>query len=136
MYYNCLFVYFFLEKSLFLFISLLAHLPPPKVTMQPKFFSVGGNYTVYCDSTLNHATNFSMSLYYRTLPVTPQTTLFHLGSLNLTGTNNRIFVTQTNANIQVEYVCTMKMLYNGKVLHSPLSNFEAAIPGKGEQCIV
>ncbi|XP_057193424.1 uncharacterized protein si:dkey-195m11.11 isoform X1 [Triplophysa rosa] len=106
----------------------ISHLPPPKVTVQPKFFSVGGNYTVYCDSTLDHATNFSMSLYYRTLPATPQTTLIHLGSLNLTGNDNRILVRQTNANIQVEYVCTMKMLYNGKVLHSLLSNFEAAIP--------
>lgn len=76
-----------------------------------------------------------MSLYYRTFPVTPQTTLIHLGSLNLTGNDNRILVRQTNANIQVEYVCTMKMLYNGKVLHSLLSNFEAAIPGTGEQCI-
>ncbi|KAA0713030.1 hypothetical protein E1301_Tti016437 [Triplophysa tibetana] len=106
----------------------ISHLPPPKVTVQPNFFSVGGNYTVYCDSTLKHAANFSMSLYYRTFPVTPQTTLIHLGSLNLTGNDNRILIRQTNANIKVEYVCTMKMLYNGKVLHSPLSNFEAAIP--------
>nr|XP_055070209.1 uncharacterized protein LOC129451157 [Misgurnus anguillicaudatus] len=106
----------------------ISSLPPPKLTLRPKLFRFGGNYTVYCDSTTDKATNFSMSLYYRTLPVTPKTTFIHLRSLNLTETTNKIILTQKNVNFQVEYVCTMEMLYNGKVLRSPLSNYEAAIP--------
>ncbi|XP_055070057.2 uncharacterized protein [Misgurnus anguillicaudatus] len=106
----------------------ISSLPPPKVTLHPKLFAFGGNYSVYCDSTADKATNFSMSLYYRYLPVTPNTTLTSLGSVNLTGNHNRIILTQTNVNFQAEFVCTMEMLYKGKVLRSPLSNFEEAIP--------
>ncbi|XP_073671404.1 uncharacterized protein [Paramisgurnus dabryanus] len=106
----------------------ISSLPPPKLTLHPKLFTFGGNYTVYCDSTADKATNFSMSLYYRNIPVTPNTTFIQLRSLNLTETTNKIILTQTNVNFQVEYVCTMEMLYNGKVLRSPLSNYEAAIP--------
>ncbi|XP_065128805.1 uncharacterized protein [Paramisgurnus dabryanus] len=106
----------------------ISSLPPPKVSLHPKLFAFGGNYTVYCDSTADMATNFSMSLYYRNLPVTPNTTLISLGSVNLTGNKNRIVLTQKNVNFKVEFVCTMEMLYKGKLLRSPLSNFEEAIP--------
>ncbi|CAM4626337.1 unnamed protein product [Leuciscus chuanchicus] len=119
-------------------------LPPPTVSLHPSVFLVGGNYTVYCDSTAGPVTNFTLSLYYRILPVTPGTNWTFAGSVFLTD-GNRIYSRYTNAVVQIEFVCTMGMLYNGKVLHSLQSKIEQAIPeelpvrlweqNRGESCL-
>ncbi|XP_051996280.1 uncharacterized protein si:dkey-195m11.11 [Xyrauchen texanus] len=106
----------------------ISSLPPPKLTLEPNLFRVGGNYTVFCDSTAGPATNFSMSLFYRPLPVATGNSLTLIGTVNVTGVNHYIFSTVRYAVNRVEYVCTMEMLYHGRHLYSPMSNFEAAIP--------
>ncbi|KAK7155503.1 hypothetical protein R3I93_010210 [Phoxinus phoxinus] len=119
-------------------------LPPPKVSLHPNLFLVGGNYTVYCNSTAGPVTNFTLSLYYRILPVTHGTNWTFAGSVFLTdGTS--IYLRQTKAVVQIEFACTMEMLYNGKVLHSPQSKIEQAFPeelpvrlweqDRGESCL-
>ncbi|XP_048055273.1 uncharacterized protein si:dkey-195m11.11 isoform X1 [Megalobrama amblycephala] len=99
----------------------------PKVSLHPSLFRVGGNYTVYCNSTSGPVTNFTLSLYYRSLPVTPGTNWTFAGSVFLTHSDN-IFISNTNAVVPIEFICDMEMLYNGKVLSSPKSNIEKAIP--------
>lgn len=112
----------------FLSFPLPAALRAPKVSLHPNLFRVGGNYTVYCNSTSGPVTNFTLSLYYRSLPVTPGTNWTFAGSVFLTDSNN-IFISNTNAVVPIEFTCDMEMLYNGKVLSSPKSNIEKAIPG-------
>ncbi|XP_067316113.1 uncharacterized protein si:dkey-195m11.11 [Pseudorasbora parva] len=124
-----------------LFVSAL---PPPKVSLKPNLFLVGGNYTVYCNSAAGPVTNFTLILYYRTLPVTRGTNWTTAGSVFLTNSNS-IFLQQTNAVIPIEFACTMEMLYNGKMLRSPQSKSEQAFPeelpvrlweqDRGESCL-
>ncbi|XP_052414262.1 uncharacterized protein si:dkey-195m11.11 [Carassius gibelio] len=119
-------------------------LPHPKVTVQPKLFRKGENYNVYCDSGDILATNFTLSLYYRLLPVTPGTNWTLAGSVFLTNVTS-IVLRQTNVVVPIEFACSMEMLYNGKLLHSSLSNSEQAIPEelpvrlweqeRGESCL-
>lgn len=122
------------EISLFLSLFFPAALSHPKVTVHPNLFRKGENYNVYCESSYNLATNFTLSLYYRILPVTPGTNWTLAGSLFLTN-HTSIILRQTNVVVPIEFACSMEMLYNGKVLHSSLSKSEQAIPGTEEQCI-
>ncbi len=125
---------FYWNVTLFLSLSFPAALSHPKVTVHPNLFRKGENYTVQCESAYNLATNFTLSLYYRILPVTPDTNWTFAGSLFLTNYTS-IVLRQTNAVVPIEFACSMEMLYNGKVLHSSLSKSEQAIPGTEEQCI-
>ncbi|TRZ02523.1 hypothetical protein DNTS_026578, partial [Danionella cerebrum] len=121
--------------------SAFTALSPPNITVNPNPFLHGGNYTVYCNTSLSSLTNFTLSLFYRILPVTPGTNWTSLGSMFFTGS---IYARQTNVVIPVEYGCTIEMLYNGKVLKSPLA-IEKAIPetfpvrlwekDRGESCL-
>lgn len=126
---------FYWNVTLFLScFPLPAALPPPIVSLHPSVFLVGGNYTVYCDSTAGPVTNFTLSLYYRILPVTPGTNWTFAGSVFLTD-GNKIYSRYTNAVAQIEFVCTMEMLYNGKVLRSLQSKIEQAFPGTEKRYI-
>ncbi|XP_018934832.2 uncharacterized protein si:dkey-195m11.11 [Cyprinus carpio] len=130
-----------LSSPITLVVSALSH---PKVTVHPNLFRKGENYNVYCESSYNLATNFTLSLYYRILPVTPGTNWTLAGSLFLTN-HTSIILRQTNVVVPIEFACSMEMLYNGKVLHSSLSKSEQAIPEelpvrlweqeRGESCL-
>lgn len=120
--------------SICFFLSFPAALSHPKVTVHPNLFRKGENYMVQCESAYNLATNFTLSLYYRILPVTPGTNWTFAGSLFLTN-NTSIVLRQTNVVVPIEFACSMEMLYIGKFLHSSLSKSEQAIPGTEEQCI-
>ncbi|XP_073708595.1 uncharacterized protein [Garra rufa] len=131
-----------LSNPLTLVVSALS---PPNVTVHPNLFLKGEDYTVQCDSVYSLlVTNFTLSLYYRILPVTPGTNWTSSGSLFLTN-HTSIIVTQRNAVVPVEFTCTMEMLYNGKVLHSSQSKIEQAFPEelpvrlweqeRGESCL-
>ncbi|KAF4112344.1 uncharacterized protein si:dkey-195m11.11 [Onychostoma macrolepis] len=130
-----------LSSPITLVVSALSH---PKVTVHPNLFRKGENYTVQCDSAYNLATNFTLSLYYHILPVTPGTNWTFAGSLFLTNYTS-IVLRQTNVVVPIEFACSMEMLYNGKVLHSSLSKSEQAIPEelpvrlweqeRGESCL-
>lgn len=103
---------------------IVSALSPPNITVNPDFFLEGSDYTVSCNITPNTWTNFTMSQFYRFLPFTPATNWTLLGSAFLTDSSST-YSSQKNIFVPVEYGCSMEMVYNGKVLHSPLATKQA-----------
>nr|XP_021327496.1 deleted in malignant brain tumors 1 protein-like [Danio rerio] len=103
---------------------IVSALSPPNITVNPDFFLEGGNYTVSCNITPNTLTNYTMSQFYRYLPFTPANNWTLLGSSFLTDISST-YSSQKNMFVPVEFACSTEMVYNGKVLHSPLATKQA-----------